>query len=119
MGVGGGGSLTSNCSYRARTTPLGLSDDKHGLHIAGFLIVSDHIWHSDSGGAIGIDKQTFIFKIHVQYLKSFPCCFGIYAKNNAAKLVRMLADIKDMYYFTHKIIQINYDSNQNIGALLD
>ena len=34
-------------------------------HLLGLNIVSDHIWHSEAGGAIGIDQQTFVFKISV------------------------------------------------------
>ena len=34
-------------------------------HLMALNIVSDHIWLGDYGGAIGIDQQTFIFKISV------------------------------------------------------
>ena len=39
-------------------------------HLMGLNIVSDHIWHSEAGGAIGIDQQTFVFKISVDE----KCC---------------------------------------------
>ena len=39
-------------------------------HLMGLNIVSDHIWHSEAGGAIGIDQQTFVFKLSVDE----KCC---------------------------------------------
>ena len=39
-------------------------------HLIALNIVSDHVWHSDFGGAIGIDQQTFILNISV----SEKCC---------------------------------------------
>ena len=40
-----------------------------------------------------------------------------YRNNNSEKLGKILANIKEMYYFTHKIAQLNYQSNQNAYAI--
>ena len=42
-----------------------------------------------------------------------------YKKYNSVKLERIIADIKDMYYFTQKIAQQNYHKHQNTSVILD
>ena len=75
-----GGTDYGDCSYRAElrryakamasTFYILLIFSAYRPHLMALNNFSDHIWHSDSSGSIGIDQQTFVFKISVDE----KCC---------------------------------------------